>query len=135
MGDQLRHADKGRACFWVGPSSFDEERGGYVPSLVYEKIGGHYPMTGNGKFAEPWIWGDNIETAQKICDRMNHENLELSEQDVLDILLASIFHADKNDELRPNPYSMDQILKIANRFYQRLQDFVAEQTTTTKKEG
>lgn len=76
-----------RQCFYVPHDQFDEN--GYIPSLVTENEPGHAPLTGNGRFAEPWYWGKTYEEAQKTCDREN-ARLGLSRLDAADIVASSM---------------------------------------------
>ena len=72
---------------------------GYIPSVVTEGETGHHPMMGNGAFSQPWYWGTDFETAQRLCADANR-SLGLSEFDVEQIVTSSIrasFVSDAND--------------------------------------
>lgn len=78
-----------RECFYISPLEYDEGRG-FVPSLVVENEAGHSPMRGNGKFAEPWYWGDTIERANEVCDRVNKQRYGISHQTQMRIVASSM---------------------------------------------
>ncbi len=47
--------------------------GGYVPSMVVEDDPNHYPMLGKGDHAAPWVWGEELEQALRICTNKNND--------------------------------------------------------------
>lgn len=63
--------------------------GGFVPSLVFEGVAGHYPLIGNGRFASPWVWGPTFGDAQRMADEAN-EQLGYSKVEALLILASSM---------------------------------------------
>jgi hypothetical protein len=77
-----------RQAFYIDASSATE--GGFIPSLVTENEAGHTPLSGNGPFATPWVWGPSFEQAQEQAREAN-EKRGLSEDDVLDIVTSSMF--------------------------------------------
>ena len=79
--------DRPRHCFAVFPDQRDE--GGFIPSVVYEGEGGHYPLRGRGAFAIPWHWGQEYEKALAVCADANRD-LGLTEDDVEEIVTSSI---------------------------------------------
>ena len=78
----------------VPADSFSEKHGGFIPSVVYENKPGHYPMTGNGEFSEPWVWGKDFEKAEKIASEHN-ARMGISEDEANEILLSSMFPSKK----------------------------------------
>jgi hypothetical protein len=76
-----------RQCFIVVEGQ--KNANGYIPSAVFEDESGHRPMIGSGEHAAPWYWGQDFETAQRICAEEN-ERLGLSEADVKQIVNSSI---------------------------------------------
>ena len=45
--------------------------GGYVPSMIEADIPGHALLAGRGEGSAPWIWGQTIEEARKVCTAAN----------------------------------------------------------------
>ena len=77
-----------RYAFWIDPTQPAGHRG-FIPSVVFEGVSGHYPMVGRGEHAQPWYWGD-IDTAKRLAADENAK-LGLTEQDVSDIIISSMF--------------------------------------------
>jgi hypothetical protein len=67
----------------VGPN------GGYVPSVVYENIGGHFPLTGRGAHAAPWEWSKDYDAARRMADEYNRQ-IGVSPERSLEIVLSSM---------------------------------------------
>lgn len=82
-------AGEPRQCFVVLATQYEEGRG-YIPSLVTEHEASHSPMTGRGEFAEPWYWGDTLERAQEVCDRVNLDRYGISRRTALRIMGSSM---------------------------------------------
>lgn len=79
-----------RQCFWIDPLQKVEPGGKWIPSLVIEGKAGHSPMRGDpAKLQTPWYWGYTYEQALGAC-RAANEDLELSEDEVLEIVLSSM---------------------------------------------
>ena len=78
-----------RWCYYVCEQDPDEH-GGYVPSMVEEGVAGHAPLTGRGKGSAPWIWGQTLDEARKVCDRFNQDRLGISLDEASDIVLSSM---------------------------------------------
>lgn len=96
MKRNSKEADSATSFPWMASSA--GEAGGV--SVVREGQGGHYP-TGSwpysGKPGEslPYFWGnpddqDDLESAEVTCAKMN-ERMGLSESDVVEIVLSSMF--------------------------------------------
>ncbi len=78
-----------RQCFYIPELQFDGN--GFIPSVVYEGEKGHHPMRGDdGTGSSPWYWGKTLAEAQEIARGYN-ERAGLSEQDVNEIVLSSMF--------------------------------------------
>lgn len=60
-----------RWCYTIPLVQDISKHGGYVPSLVIEGEKGHHPMTGNGDFQAPWVWGKTLTEAQNVCRHVN----------------------------------------------------------------
>lgn len=67
----MENLKSGTFCYYVDPTQDISEHGGFVPSLVIENEPGHRLMLGQGPLAAPWVWGDTIEQAERICDETN----------------------------------------------------------------
>ncbi len=81
-----------RFCYYICPSQITTEHGGFVPSLVREGEAGYCPMTGSGgDCSQPWVWGKTLEEAEIIAAKYNSRQLGLSEEDVRDIIVSSMF--------------------------------------------
>jgi hypothetical protein len=78
-----------RWCYYVPATSFDEENGGFVPSMVEEGVMGHRPMTGRGEGAAPWVWGSSLEEAREVC-RAANERMGITEDDAAEIVASSM---------------------------------------------
>lgn len=76
-----------RHCIHVFQTS--EVDGGYVPSVVYENVSGHFPLSGNGAHAAPWVWGPTLEDARRFAEEAN-TMLGLSRRDASDIVVSSL---------------------------------------------
>lgn len=85
------HDNKPRQCLWVDPVQDPSAHGGYVPSLVVEGEPGHAPLLGSGSFARPWIWGQTLEEANRVCAQVNESTYGFSEVDAARIVLSSVF--------------------------------------------
>jgi hypothetical protein len=81
---------RGRLCYFINPTQDPKEHGGYVPSAVYENESGHFPMLGQGDYAQPWLWGETLAGAEAIADKINREDLGLSPRDVDQIISRSM---------------------------------------------
>jgi len=74
-------------CYVIIEGQRDEK--GYIPSAVFEGRSGHYPMTGQGKHAEPWHWGETVELAEEVCARMN-ERMGITKKEALGMVIESM---------------------------------------------
>lgn len=83
-----------RKCYYIDPNQ--KNPNGFIPSLVFEDESGFYPMVGSGEFAQPWYWGTDLETAQKLAAEANAE-LGLTPEDVARILASSITASIRED--------------------------------------
>ena len=79
-----------RQCFVILAGQYEEGRG-YIPSLVTENEPGHSPMTGRGKFAEPWYWGDTMERAKEVCAAANLRRYGITKKTAARIVCSSMF--------------------------------------------
>lgn len=75
-------------CYYVDPTQNPKEHDGYVPSVVFENVPGHYPMLRTQGQA-PWVFGATLEQAEIICRRVNAQR-GLSERDVTKIVASSM---------------------------------------------
>ena len=78
-----------RQCFYISPLEYDEGRG-FVPSLVVENEAGHSPMRGRTTDQEPWYWGDTLERANEVCDRVNLQRYNISPKTAMRIVASSM---------------------------------------------
>lgn len=62
---------------------------GYVPGAVTEGIPGYGMMLGNGEFAQPWYWGDDLSQAQALAREAN-ERMGISSAEAQRIIDESI---------------------------------------------
>ena len=76
-----------RQCLYVDESMLQEE--GYVPSMVTEGEPGYAPLAGNGPFARPWFFGQDIETARRLVDEANAK-LGITPEEAHDIVMSSM---------------------------------------------
>lgn len=76
-----------RQCMYVDETMATE--GGFIPALVTEDEPGYAPMSGNGDFASPWVWGPTIQDAKRQCDDYN-EKLGITRSDAAEIVLSSM---------------------------------------------
>lgn len=60
-----------RTCFYVDESMHTPN--GYVPAIVTEGEPGYQPLIGRDESAEPWYWGNDINTARRLCEEANHQ--------------------------------------------------------------
>ena len=60
--------------------------GGYVPSMVIADEGGHRMLVGRGDGSAPWIWGQTLEEAQAVCDKMNQDRIVINPDEASDIV-------------------------------------------------
>jgi hypothetical protein len=60
-----------------------DENGEYIPCIVKENESGFYRTD--------WHWGKDIELARE-CAKQKNEALELSEKDVEQIIMSSMFN-------------------------------------------
>ena len=80
---------KARQCFAILDSLYVKDKG-FVPTLVTENEPGHQPMIGRDQFSEPWYWGQDRETAQRICDEANARDFHLTPAEAKEIIDSSI---------------------------------------------
>ena len=85
----MKTKDEPRRCYYISPLQYDEGRG-FVPSLVVENEAGHSPMRGRGEFADPWYWGDTLERAEQVCDRVNRDRFGISNKTAMRIVASSM---------------------------------------------
>lgn len=64
---------------------------GFVPSVVYRNVGGHFPLRGRDG-GSPWVWGPSRMDAAEQAAQYNAQ-LGLSEEQVRDIVLSSFTQA------------------------------------------
>lgn len=76
-------------CFYIPQAQDTSKHGGFIPSVVFENESGHYPLSGDGEFAQPWIWGSTFEEAQATCNAAN-ELRGVSREQVQRIVLSSM---------------------------------------------
>lgn len=62
---------------------------GWVPSVVYEGVPGHFPLTEAREFTSPWMWRPSLEQAKALAAEANAE-LGVTPQRATEILLSSI---------------------------------------------
>ena len=86
---------RGRFCYYVNPIQDPTNHGGFVPSAVYENESGHFPMLGQGEFAQPWVWGETLADAEGVADKTNRD-LGLSPKDVAQIISRSMLMGQMN---------------------------------------
>jgi hypothetical protein len=80
-----------RKCFYIDPTQDPAEHGGYVPSLVVENEAGHSPLAGNTRsLTAPWVWGQDLATAERVCTQANAVTYGLSPTDVNEIIFSSM---------------------------------------------
>lgn len=79
-----------RFCYYIDPTQDDDKYGGFVPAMVTENETGYSMMTGNGKFASPWVWGKTLQQAEEVCAHKNKNSLGLSADDVSAIIGSSM---------------------------------------------
>ena len=78
-----------RQCYYIPAGQRDEH--GFIPSLVTEHKAGHAPLIGRGEGASPWYWGDTIEEAEDVCERMNAEHFGIDAETAWAIVESSMF--------------------------------------------
>jgi len=89
--DPAADGSRPRRCLWIDPLQDTSKYGGYVPSMVTENEPGHLPLVGNGKpGSSPWVWGSDLETAQRICEEANAKTYGLTPLDALLIVASSM---------------------------------------------
>lgn len=94
--NRIKHDDP-RQCYVVFETQFDQH--GFIPSLVTENEQGHCPMMGQGKYPAPWYWGETLERAQEVCERVNRERFHISKNTAERIVLSSLFPHGKQGQL------------------------------------
>ena len=80
-----------RFCYYI-PVNGNKDGLGFIPSVVYEGEAGHFPLIGDGSGASPWRWGNTLSEAESICKTRNHEKLGLSDEEINEIIISSMFH-------------------------------------------
>lgn len=86
-------------CVWVFETS--ETDGGYIPSIVYGGVSGHYPLSGRGEHASPWVWGPTIQQARLTANEYN-ERLGISPEQAVAILMSTFdAHFAREESWRP----------------------------------
>lgn len=83
-----------RICYYIDPHQRNPQ--GFIPSVVTEGEPGFCPLVGSGEHAEPWYWGTDLETAERICAQANVD-LGLTPYDVSNIIDSSITQQIRND--------------------------------------
>lgn len=78
-----------RHCYTITINCVDEN--GYIPSMVFEGVKGHFPMKGQGEGANPWYFGKTYEGAQSVCDKVNKEKFGLDPLECAKIVCSSMF--------------------------------------------
>jgi hypothetical protein len=79
----------GRICIYVDATMVDPDSRGFIPAVVTENEPGYAPLTGQGDFAQPWVWGPTIEDALRQAAAYNIR-LGLKPRDVIDIVMSSM---------------------------------------------
>jgi len=88
--EQLQQLLSSRQWCYVIPEAQDITKyGGYVPSLVFENVTGHWPMLGQGEHAAPWVWGKTLAEAQQACDH-NNKCLGLTHDAAMKIVMSTM---------------------------------------------
>lgn len=83
-------------CFYITGTVTTPE-GGLVPSIVYENISGHFPLTGK-QGGSPWVWGDDYASASKIAQEAN-ARLGVDADRAMDIVSSSFRAAQDQGKL------------------------------------
>lgn len=78
-----------RKCYTIPITQDPALHGGFVPSLIIEGEPGHRPMTGQGKHAMPWVWGETLEQAEATCAAYNLKHFGIDENSHLEILFST----------------------------------------------
>lgn len=63
--------------------------GGYIPHVVVEGEPGMTPMSGNGEFASPWVWGPSLAKAREQAASATHRLFGVTEGEARVIVLSS----------------------------------------------
>ncbi len=79
-----------RHCYFIPIDQNPTKTGGYVPAVVFEGESGYSMLTGRDEFSIPWVWGNTLEEAKKTADSYNTNRLNLTAEDVSDIILSSM---------------------------------------------
>ena len=85
----LKYPGPKRWCWYIVEQD-PTVHGGYVPSMVEADVPGHALLAGRGEGSLPWIWGQTIEEAWKVCTRMNQERLGIDQAAAEDIAMSSM---------------------------------------------
>lgn len=89
-------------CIYV--SITQEAPGGFVPSVVYQGVKGHFPLMG-GPNGSPWVWGPTFTQAKEIAAEYN-KRLNLTEDQVLDIIVSSMPPMSTDDDV----FAVDDVI-------------------------
>ena len=79
-----------RHCYFIPKSQDPTKTGGFVPAVVFEGQSGYFMLTGRDKFSMPWVFGKTLDEAEKTADSYNADRLNLTTDDVNDIILSSM---------------------------------------------
>ena len=86
-----------RQVFYVDESMKTEN--GYVPALVTEDEAGFNLMLGKDEHARPWFWGQDLDTARRLCTEANAQR-GISEVEAKKIVKSSIAAQLREDAIR-----------------------------------
>lgn len=75
-------------CLYIDVAGYSDELGGFVPSIVYENVSGHFPLSGKPG-GTPWVWGPEYADAQRAADECNRR-LGITRERALEIVTSSM---------------------------------------------
>lgn len=98
VADKMSAREAPRKCVVILDDLYVEGKG-YVPTVVTEGEAGHSPLVGSGELSEPWYWGNDKATAEKIADDFN-TRLGVTRDDVTEIVISSIGAQNRQEQAK-----------------------------------
>jgi NAD-dependent oxidoreductase involved in siderophore biosynthesis len=86
-------------CFYVSGTLVPQDgQEGLIPSIVYENISGHFPLSGGKPDDGPWVWGPSYAEAKQ-QEREANERIGVSPERAMDIVSSSFRTASDQGKL------------------------------------
>lgn len=75
-------------CVYINVANYSDELRGFIPSIVYENVSGHFPLSGKPG-GSPWVWGPEYADAQRVADQFN-QRIGVTRERALEIVTSSM---------------------------------------------